>query len=497
MTLSPRGFQSTPLTRGETFPGDTANDEIIVSIHSPHARGDRKIPLLAAQANGFNPLPSREGRPDADKAEVICVEFQSTPLTRGETMDICGGDLKMSGFNPLPSCEGRPPAQVEQTAAQDISIHSPHARGDLLSSPPASAGRYFNPLPSCEGRRDARDTRHMRTDDFNPLPSCEGRRAPEEGFTPVADISIHSPHARGDTPPDESRTATGHFNPLPSCEGRRHITPRLTAPAPFQSTPLMRGETVRGEMPAVRQRISIHSPHARGDTFASEIVLPSFISIHSPHARGDNRMHNLCSSLGISIHSPHARGDHVHGGTIASRGFQSTPLMRGETQRDVVKPHQALFQSTPLMRGETAISLPSRRTSSSFQSTPLMRGETNMALEKFLQQIFQSTPLMRGETRVFCLLYQTYINFNPLPSCEGRRKTRCISRLILYFNPLPSCEGRPYSCFPQIPASRFQSTPLMRGETRHIVKYRQREHISIHSPHARGDQQHTPIGTHR
>ena len=197
MTLSPRGFQSTPLTRGETFPGDTANDEIIVSIHSPHARGDRKIPLLAAQANGFNPLPSREGRPDADKAEVICVEFQSTPLTRGETMDICGGDLKMSGFNPLPSCEGRPPAQVEQTAAQDISIHSPHARGDRIGLP-ASFASIFQSTPLMRGETRWDSTRSA-----------------------AATISIHSPHARGDERKPCRNSSIAYFNPLPSCEGRR------------------------------------------------------------------------------------------------------------------------------------------------------------------------------------------------------------------------------------------------------------------------------------
>ena len=163
-----------PHTRGDPY-RSIESAESIVSIHSPHARGDQMRSMYTGEAIGFNPLPSREGRPDADKAEVICVEFQSTPLTRGETMDICGGDLKMSGFNPLPSCEGRPPAQVEQTAAQDISIHSPHARGDLLSSPPASAGRYFNPLPSCEGRPKVLDSPEIR-----------------------AAISIHSPHARGD-----------------------------------------------------------------------------------------------------------------------------------------------------------------------------------------------------------------------------------------------------------------------------------------------------------
>ena len=57
------------------------------------------------------------------------VSFQSTPLMRGET-----------------ELERR--AEVER----QISIHSPHARGDFV--PPLKITNIddFNPLPSCEGR---------------------------------------------------------------------------------------------------------------------------------------------------------------------------------------------------------------------------------------------------------------------------------------------------------------------------------------------------------
>ena len=101
----------------------------------------------------------------------------------------------------------------------------------------------------------------------------------------------------------------------------------------FQSTPLMRGETL------------------------SEKV-------------------NQADLLGISIHSPHARGDHTPlNSSDSQKKFQSTPLMRGETSALCVIISLEKFQSTPLMRGETIIitavfHLPE------FQSTPLMRGET-------------------------------------------------------------------------------------------------------------------------
>ena len=79
--------------------------------------------------------------------------FQSTPLMRGETLVDAG----------LPELV-------------EISIHSPHARGDF--------------------RRAVR-SKHLR-------------------------ISIHSPHARGDRSGVHVFPFPGDFNPLPSCEGRRY-----------------------------------------------------------------------------------------------------------------------------------------------------------------------------------------------------------------------------------------------------------------------------------
>ena len=125
-------------------------------------------------------------------------------------------------------------------------------------------------------------------------------------------------------------------------------------------------------------------------------------------------------------------------------------------------------------------------------------------------QAFQSTPLMRGETFQNQAPPQNRIHFNPLPSCEGRRKTAVDADAFigisihsphargdrpfhkeLYnlhnFNPLPSCEGRPAGTIPSLPISKFQSTPLMRGETTTGYVDVAKIPISIHSPHARGD----------
>ena len=106
-------------------------------------------------------------------------------------------------------------------------------------------------------------------------------------------------------------------------------------------------------------------------------VEPARISIRSPHARGDVLVRSDFKRRIISIHSPHARGDN---------GAVCKLMITG------------LFQSTPLMRGETC----------------------------------------------WLFRYRWGLNdFNPLPSCEGRRR-RC---------PAPSR------------SAKFQSTPLMRGET--------------------------------
>ena len=82
----------------------------------------------------------------------------------------------------------------------------------------------------------------------------------------------------------------------------------------------------------------------------------------------------------------------------------------------------------------------------------------------------------------------TLINFNPLPSCEGRPSTRLWrGSMRWHFNPLPSCEGRPLRSETEAKQLSFQSTPLMRGETRQGRPCDLATLISIHSPHARGD----------
>ena len=88
--------------------------------------------------------------------------------------------------------------------------------------------------------------------------------------------------------------------------GETHETGKIFRSVRFQSTPLMRGETLCAPMGSRPRRISIHSPHARGDRSHGNIFPVRGISIHSPHARGDSinsqRIHRIQGSLYNTIH---------------------------------------------------------------------------------------------------------------------------------------------------------------------------------------------------
>ena len=109
-------------------------------------------------------------------------------------------------------------------------------------------------------------------------------------------ISIHAPHAGGDgtvsflsprrllfqsTPPRRGATGAGqrqdygpgNFNPRPPCGGRRPTSRSGSCPLLFQSTPPMRGATADISKRVVSTIISIHAPHAGGDSKSAQISL--------------------------------------------------------------------------------------------------------------------------------------------------------------------------------------------------------------------------------
>ena len=165
---------------------------------------------------------------------------------------------------------------------------------------------------------------------------------------------------------------------LPSCEGRQEQQQQQHTKQPFQSAPLMRGETRRNNLIDSSLRISIRSPHARGDLYSGRCRNPQCLFQSAPLMRGETifggalsipagNFNPLPSCEGrpwhtnfvdviphISIRSPHARGDISDGNQSRTPStFQSAPLMRGETIFSTHICHTSEFQSAPLMRGET------------------------------------------------------------------------------------------------------------------------------------------------
>ena len=236
------------------------------------------------------------------------------------------------------------------------------------------------------------------------------------------------------------------------------------------------------------KRISIHSPHTRGDSplIKRPLILRDFNPLPSYEGR---------------LHVPH--------GVRRRAYFNPLPSYEGrrKSSRPIVKPTD--FNPLPsyegrLVGGQIQIE------PVLFQSTPLIRGETMGFEGIFFGERFQSTPLIRGETVVLPLRGRTRADFNPLPSYEGRpapcgfpssrplisihsphtrgdlrRKGRTTHHQ--HFNPLPSYEGRlRRGAWRQSCHTISIHSPHTRGD-RVINKFAETFKISIHSPHTRGD----------
>ena len=94
---------------------------------------------------------------------------------------------------------------------------------------------------------------------------------------------------------------------------------------------------------------------------------------------------------------------------------------------------------------------------------------------------------MRGETANGERKKTFAFHFNPLPSCEGRRQQGYTGKHCALFQSTPLMRGETRSKKMSTEISVFQSTPLMRGETLARAVCAGYRAISIHSPHARGD----------
>ena len=98
----------------------------------------------------------------------------------------------------------------------------------------------------------------------------------------ISTISIHTPHARRDIVQPVFLAQPFQFQ---STRLMRGVTPSLSITITnmiFQSTRLMRGVTITADDTADTMQISIHTPHARRDTF-SMLKSPFFLNFN-PHA---------------------------------------------------------------------------------------------------------------------------------------------------------------------------------------------------------------------
>ena len=161
--------------RGATRDANLAKSASEVSIHAPHARGDFTSTRSSSFQRCFNPRPSCEGRQPAAREGGRRSMFQSTPLMRGATRHT-----------------------LYNVPCVNVSIHAPHARGDMWISSLRSMARLFQSTPLMRGATAS--------------PGCRGTRCR---------VSIHAPHARGDLVLSGLMYPALSFNPRPSCEGRQ------------------------------------------------------------------------------------------------------------------------------------------------------------------------------------------------------------------------------------------------------------------------------------
>ena len=215
-----------------------------------------------------------------------------------------------SDFNPRPPCGGRRSSQVAKSLQSRISIHAPRAGGDVFDpphltgakisihapraggdrrppSPPEPPPPYFNPRPPCGGRRGARRRIPPCTRYFNPRPPCGGRPDAAQKLLFGMSISIHAPRAGGDgwsCTVDAEIYISIH---APRAGGDTRSTRSQRSAARFQSTPPVRGATLRINPLYYILAISIHAPRAGGDIFISSPSSSGGISIHAPRAGGD------------------------------------------------------------------------------------------------------------------------------------------------------------------------------------------------------------------
>ena len=190
--------------------------------------------------------------------------------------------------------------------------------------------------------------------------------------------------------------------------------------------------------------------------------------------------------------------------------FQSTPPTQGATklQTRLVIPQP--FQSTPPTQGATKTKRPCTMFPQ-FQSTPPTQGATHFQIFQRRIRRFQSTPPTQGATRAIRHSGSTHGGFNPRPPRRGRHGCGITSvrgvQVSIHaphaggdnipwavndwrrmFQSTPPTQGATRSGPSSAPSlTLFQSTPPTQGATMSRLLQKESNIVSIHAPHAGGD----------
>ena len=169
-------------------------------------------------------------------------------------------------------------------------------------------------------------------------------------------ISIHAPRAGGDV----------------------HRSHTSDCPRAFQSTPPVRGATIRRRCKAAEKQLFQSTPPVRGATiFQCFPRSNTVISIHAPRA-GSDGITAVCKYY-LCI-------------------FQSTLPVRGATEAEATRSLIQAFQSTLPVRGATIHRHPKQAEKTDFNPRSPCGERLNQIYLKHYTQQFQSTLPVRGAT---------------------------------------------------------------------------------------------------
>ena len=237
---------------------------LLISIHAPLAGGDPSRQQYLHGVLNFNPRPPRGGRHVPPVYQREDWQFQSTPPSRGATLQrhMCGGE-------------------------KEISIHAPLAGGDFLTKKWWTIIIRFQSTPPSRGATCEKSSERQKFCNFNPRPPRGGRHGVASTFP-------------GETP---------DFNPRPPRGGRlgefkdEYNTLYISIHAPLAG-----GDALISLSTSITFPISIHAPLAGGDWPSLVSFRLISISIHAPLAGGDLAQRRIVTLLQLFQSTPPSRG---------------------------------------------------------------------------------------------------------------------------------------------------------------------------------------------